>query len=42
MGLGWFCIITPEGFRHITANMQAVHDALEMGWEVWHNQKRVY
>lgn len=38
----WFCIITPSGFKHITANVQAVKDALELGFEVWHNQKRVY
>ncbi len=37
----YFCIISPTGFRHITSNLQAVHDALELGFEVWHNQKRV-
>lgn len=38
----WFCVIDPSGFRHITANVHIVQDAISMGWEVWHNQKRVW
>jgi hypothetical protein len=38
----WFCIVVPtDRFRHITSNLQAVATAMEMGWEVWYNCKRV-
>ncbi len=38
-----YCIIDPKsGFKHITRNKQAVRNAVDMGWQVWCDQKRIW